>query len=391
MQTYQTEVVVIGGGSTGTGVARDLAMRGFKTILVERFGISAGTTRRYHGLLHSGGRYVVTDPEAARECVQENRILRHIMPHAIDDTGGFFVTAPQDNPGFIEEFLDGAHDTGVAAERVGIAQMLKEEPSLNPAISHCFWVPDAISFAYIATSTTAQSAVDHGAIVLPHHEVLELLRDNGKIVGARCRTLRGEEATIHADYVINAAGPLAGKIAAMADAPIKMTPGKGTMVSVDHIPLRTVINRCRPPQDGDITVPKRGEAVVGTTDIEIEDPDQFGVTGEEIAKMLEAGEEVLPGFKRAPTLRAWAGVRPLIELNASDEATNRSISRSHVLLDHEARDGVGGLITITGGKWTTHRLMAEQTVDLLCEKMGVERPCRTHLEQITEVPFEAYT
>jgi glycerol-3-phosphate dehydrogenase len=76
MKNHNTEILVIGGGSTGTGVARDLAMRGFKTTLVERFGIREGTTRRYHGLLHSGGRYVVIDPEAAKECVQENRILR---------------------------------------------------------------------------------------------------------------------------------------------------------------------------------------------------------------------------------------------------------------------------------------------------------------------------
>lgn len=387
MQNHHTEILVIGGGATGTGVARDLAMRGFKTTLVERFGISAGTTRRYHGLLHSGGRYVVNDPEAAKECVQENRILRRIMPHVVDDTGGFFVVTPEDDPAFVETFLTAAHECGLAVERVAVAQMLREEPYLNPAITHCFWVPDAVSYADAATSTTARSAADHGATILTHHRVHDLLRENGKIRGVIAENARGETVTIHADYVVNATGPLAGKIAALAGIPINIVPGKGTMVSIDTLPLRTVLNRCRLPADGDIIVPKRGEAIVGTTDVEIKDPDQFGVSGAEIEQLLQAGEALMPGYSRAPNIRAWAGVRPLFKFDPGSTDDTRAVSRSHALLDHEARDGVTGLITITGGKWTTHRLMAEQTVDLLCEKLGTERPCRTHLETVTEEPY----
>jgi glycerol-3-phosphate dehydrogenase len=388
MQNFNTEILVIGGGSTGTGIARDLAMRGFKTTLVERFGISEGTTRRYHGLLHSGGRYVVKDPQAAKECVQENRILRRIMPHAIDDTGGFFVVTPDDDPAFIETFLFGAHECGLAVERVDITQMLREEPNLNPEITHCFWVPDAVSYAYISTSITARSAADHGATLLTYHRVIDLLHDNGKISGVICQNARGEEVTIRADFVINATGPLAGKIAAMADIPINIVPGKGTMVSIDTLPLRTVLNRCRIPSDGDIIVPKRGEAIVGTTDIEIEDPDQFGVSGAEIDQLLQEGETMMPGFSRAPNIRAWAGVRPLFKFDLGTTDDTREVSRSHALLDHEERDGVNGFITITGGKWTTHRLMAEETVDLICNKLGTYRPCRTHLETVTEELYD---
>lgn len=389
MPNYETEVLVIGGGSTGTGVARDLAMRGFDTVLVERYGISQGTTRRYHGLLHSGGRYVVKDPEAAKECVAENRILRRILPHAIDDTGGFFVVTPEDDPSFIDTFLAGARSCGLAVERVAISQMLKEEPHVNPRITHCLWVPDAVSFAYISTSSTARSAADYGAEILTHHRVVQLLREGDRVVGAVCKNSRSEEVTIHANYVINATGPLAGQIAALARVPVDIVPGKGTMVSIDSIPLRTVLNRCRIPTDGDIIVPKRGEAIVGTTDIEIEDPDQFGVTGAEIEKLLQDGEKMLPGFSRAASIRAWAGVRPLFNFDLGEADDTRDVSRSHALLDHEKRDGVSGFVTITGGKWTTHRLMAEQTVDLICEKVGVERACRTHLEPVTEELFDA--
>lgn len=390
MTTLETEVLVIGGGSTGTGVARDAAMRGFRTILVERFGISDGTTRRYHGLLHSGGRYVVNDPEAARECIQENRILRRIMPHGLDDTGGFFVLTPEDDPAFVDTFLAAAKACGLPVEDVPPTQMLKEEPALNPRISHGFWVSDAVGYGYIATSVTARSAADHGATVLPHHAVESLIVEGNQVRGAVCRNPQGERVTITADVTVSASGPLAGKIAALAGIDLPLVPGKGTMVAVDHIPLRTVINRCRYPTDGDIIVPKRGEAIVGTTDIQIDDPDQFGVTGDEIDQMLTAGEQVLPGFRASPSVRAWAGVRPLFPTaGAVSEGDPRSVSRTHALLDHAGRDGIDNFITITGGKWTTHRLMAEQTVDLICRKVGVQRPCRTHLEVLTGEMFES--
>ena len=94
----ECEVLVIGGGSTGVGVARDAAMRGFSTILVERGDLATGTTGRFHGLLHSGGRYAVKDPQAARECIAENVVLRRIAADCIEDTGGLFVTTPIDDP-----------------------------------------------------------------------------------------------------------------------------------------------------------------------------------------------------------------------------------------------------------------------------------------------------
>ena len=96
MGQIDTEILVIGGGATGTGVAWDAARRGFRTVLVEKRDLTHGTTGRYHGLLHSGGRYVVKDPHSAQECIQENRILRRTHTHCIEDTSGFFVVTPED-------------------------------------------------------------------------------------------------------------------------------------------------------------------------------------------------------------------------------------------------------------------------------------------------------
>ena len=228
MRKIQTEIIVIGGGATGTGVLRDLAMRGFRAVLVERRDLTDGTTGRFHGLLHSGARYAVKDPEAARECIEENRILRRIMPHCIEDTGGFFVLTPEDDPAYVPEFVAGCRQAGIPVEEVPIRQMLAREPHLNPAISRCLRVPDAAVDGFAAARANAASARAYGAQVLTYHEVVELLTEDNlqssisepphprssvprRVTGVLCRDLRRDELVqVRADLVLNAAGAWAG-------------------------------------------------------------------------------------------------------------------------------------------------------------------------------------
>src|ERR671938_466110 len=124
MHSIDTEVLVIGGGATGAGVARDAAMRGFDTVLVERKDLAEGTTGRFHGLLHSGGRYAVKDPPSAKECMDENMILRRIASDCIEDTGGLFVTTPWDDPAYADRFKQGCAATGVDCEEIDPAVAL---------------------------------------------------------------------------------------------------------------------------------------------------------------------------------------------------------------------------------------------------------------------------
>ncbi|HBY09091.1 MAG TPA: anaerobic glycerol-3-phosphate dehydrogenase subunit A, partial [Chloroflexi bacterium] len=152
------------------------------------------------------------------------------------------------------------------------------------------------------------------------------------------------------------------------------------MIAVSHRIVNTVINRLKMPGDGDILVPAHTVAVMGTTDQQVPDPEKFAIEPWEVELMLTEGEKIIPGFSQLRMLRAWAGVRPLYQETKTDQS--RDITRSFVLLDHEARDGVSGLLTITSGKWTTYRKMAEVTVDKVCEKLGTARECRTHLEEL---------
>jgi glycerol-3-phosphate dehydrogenase len=377
----ETEVLVVGGGSTGAGVARDAAMRGFSTILVERADLATGTTGRFHGLLHSGGRYAVTDSVAAQECVVENAILRRTAADCIEDTGGLFVTTPSDDPAFGDEFLQGCRDTGVPVEEIPVAEALRREPRLDPRISRAFAVPDASLDPWKLVWACARSAQEHGARILPYHRVVDLELQGDRVVGARVEDeLTGEERQIRADVVVNAAGAWAGEIARLAGCVVTVLPGKGIMIAMNHRLVNTVVNRCKRPADGDIIVPIRTVAVIGTTDTRVADPDELEITQAEIDEMLDEGEKLVPGFREARALRVWAGARPLF---ASEEVTDtREVSRTHALLDHAERDGVAGFVTITGGKTTTFRLMAEAAVDAVCAHLGVDRPCRTHEEPL---------
>ncbi len=381
MRNIQTEILVIGGGATGTGVVRDLAMRGFNSVLVERSDLATGTTGRYHGLLHSGGRYAVKDPQAARECIEENRILRRIMPQCIEDTGGFFVVTPWDSPEYAPMFVQGCRNAGIPLEEVPVGQMMREEPLLNPKITHCYRVPDAAADSWLAADLNAKSAREYGAAILRYHKTIKLLREGDRVVGAVCLDIaRDEEVTIHADFVVNTSGAWAGQITGSIGVPVHIVPGKGVMLAANHRILNTVVNRCKMPSDGDILVPIHTVTVIGTTDVHVSDPDRFAIEPWEVRLMLEEGDKLVPGFKDMRMLRAWAGVRPLYQ--ESQIKDTRDITRAFVLLDHEQRDGVAGLVTITSGKWTTYRKMAEVTADLVCSKLGQEHPCRTHLEAL---------
>jgi glycerol-3-phosphate dehydrogenase len=129
-------------------------------------------------------------------------------------------------------------------------------------------------------------------------------------------------------------------------------------------------------------VPIRTVSVIGTTDIRVREPDEPEITQEEVEQMLDDGERLVPGFRDARALRVWAGVRPLFQDVKEDGGETRDVTRAHALLDHQARDGVSGLLTITGGKLTTMRLMAQDAVDGMVGQLGVDRPCRT-----AEVPL----
>lgn len=386
MRKLSADLVVIGGGSTGVGVARDAAMRGYAVVLVDRADLAQGTSGRFHGLLHSGGRYVVSDPESAAECARENEIVARINADAVERTGGLFVSTPGDDPGFADQFLAGALAQRVPAQEITVAEALRREPRLNPGITRAIEVRDATVDGWQLVWGAARSAQEYGAKVLTYTQVTGITVDGGKVTGITCLDGgSGEQVVIDAGFVVNAGGPWSGRIAALAGcAPVDVVPGRGIMVGMNHRLVNTVVNRLVYPTDGDILVPVHTICVIGTTDTKVDDPDNLAVPRDEVQAMLDCGERLVPGFRESRVLHAWAGARPLVRDNRVAASDTRHMSRGMSIIDHQARDGVGGLLTVAGGKLTTYRLMAQHTVDAMEEQLGTSHPCRTADEPVPQ-------
>lgn len=384
MRHLETDVVVVGGGSTGAGVVRDVAMRGYRAILVDRVDLAQGTSGRFHGLLHSGGRYVVSDPRSATECAEENVILTAIHPDAVETTGGLFVHIPGDDPEFPDRFAQGARATGVPYVEISTTEALRREPRLNPGITRAFAVQDGSVDGWAMVWGAARSAMAYGAQVLTYHRVTAIEVDDDAVRAVRCTNDRtGEEVTITCRFVINAAGAWAARVAAMAGlSDVEIVPGRGIMIAMNHRLVNSVVNRCTYPADGDILVPVHTVSIIGTTDVKAPDPDRLSIPRDEVQQMLDAGEVLVPGFRSSRALHVWAGARPLVKDTRVAAGDTRHMSRGMSVLDHLERDGLKGLITISGGKLTTYRLMAQHTVDAMEQQLGESRPCRTAEEPV---------
>ncbi|WP_353067527.1 anaerobic glycerol-3-phosphate dehydrogenase subunit GlpA [Arcanobacterium hippocoleae] len=384
MKQLNTEVVVIGGGATGAGTVRDLAMRGFQAILLERADIAQGTTGRFHGLLHSGGRYVISDPHSATECAAENEIVRRIHADAVEETGGFFVVTPSDSEEHADKFLQAAHDTFVPANEITVAAALKREPRLHPGTKRVFEVRDGTVDGWRMTWGAIESAKAYGAKVYPYHRAIDIIvRDSAVEAVVAYNEKTGEQVQINCRFVINCGGPWAGQIASLAGIQgVDVVPGRGIMVAMNHRLVNTVINRCVYPADGDIIVPAHTVCIIGTTDEAAKDPDFLPIKDAEVQQMLDAGEAMIPGFRDSRAVHVWAGARPLVKDTRVNATDTRHMSRGMSILEHGERDGIHGMLTIAGGKLTTYRLMAKNVVDVMCEVLGEKRECITASEAV---------
>ncbi|MEC5319164.1 anaerobic glycerol-3-phosphate dehydrogenase subunit A [Brenneria populi subsp. brevivirga] len=374
----ETDVVVIGGGATGAGTLRDCALRGLRCLLLERYDIATGATGRNHGLLHSGSRYAVTDGESARECIEENQILRRIARHCVEPTDGLFITLPEDDLAYQAPFIAACRRAGIDARAIDPQEALRLEPAANPALIGAVRVPDGTVDPFRLTAANMIDAQEHGAEVLTYHEVIGLIRQGDRITGVRVFDHKSAvESEIYARVVVNAAGIWGQHIAEYADLRVRMFPAKGALLILGHRINNMVINRCRKPADADILVPGDTISLIGTTSthIDYDRIDTMTVTSAEVETLMREGAKLAPQLAATRMLRAYAGVRPLV---ASDsDPSGRSVSRGIVLLDHAGRDGLEGFITITGGKLMTYRLMAEWVTDKICEKLAHQAVCTT--------------
>lgn len=389
ISAVETQVLIIGGGITGTGLARDLALRGVQCVVVERADINAGASGANHGLLHSGARYVANDPAAARECWEEGSILKRVGAHCIEMTGGLFVAVEGDDERYIADFPSMCGRCGIPVTEVEVKEAREIEPALSDRLIAAYKVEDATIDPFKLSLENIWQAQELGTVLLRNTRVVGFTVEHGRIVSVRTQDARtGQERQIRPLEVVNAAGAWSAQVAALAGVTIDMVYSKGTLLVTLSRVTRHVVNRLRRPSNADILVPGGTVSLLGTTSVKVDSLDEIYPTVEEVDLIVREESAMVPELASTRYVRAYAGVRPLV--GSQREGDARSLSRGFALLDHE-RDGLLNFATITGGKFTTYRLMAEKAADLVCRRLGVSAPCRTRTQPLPSSPVCRWT
>ena len=373
------DLLIIGGGITGAGAARDAARRGLRVAIVEMQDLAYGTSSRSSKLVHGGLRYLESmEFSLVFEAVSERRVLMDIAPHLVNPLGFLFPVYKSSRRGVFTVNLGMWLYDGLSlfrSPKIHRNLSTKEVSSVEPLLNR-----DDLRGAplYYDCSTddarltleTALDAAAAGATIATYTRAVGLLRDGGgRVVGARVRDeLSGEEREIRASAVINATGPWSDRTRALGSGggKARLRPTKGIHIVVDSArlnPNNAVV--CFHPDDGRVlfAIPWRDRTYIGTTDTDYPgDPAEVSASAEDVRYLLAAANKYFPSVSlvEEDVIATWAGVRPLISDEDSDNES--SVSR-----EHDIRVDQDGLITIAGGKLTTYRRMAAEVVERAIE------------------------
>ena len=390
------DLVVIGGGVNGTGIARDAAMRGLKTLMLEKRDVASGASGANSGMIHGGVRYLRYDRKVTELASIDSGYIQRIVPHLLFRIPFLYPLEAREvaRPTLRERFMAyaaevylGAYDLyqpykrGKPSAKLTPDEVYSLEPGLTRnligGVSMDEWGIDP----WRLCALNALSAQRHGAVVHTYAEVIALPRGpRGEVWGVNALDTRtGQASHYRAKRVVNVAGAWAPKVAALAGVTVRFRPGKGVHVTLD----RRVSNYgviCTAVDGRQIFVmPHEQTSIIGTTDDDYYgDPDALRVTEDEVAYLMEAAARSLPAVRDARVMRAWAGIRTtLYEYGTSEDA----LSREHAIYDH-AGQGAPGFYTLLGGKLASYRVQSEELTDRICAELGNAQACRTHLEAL---------
>jgi len=408
LENYPFDLIVVGAGINGAGIARDAAMRGLKVLLLDKGDISSGTTQWATRLIHGGLRYLeYYEVPLVRESLRDREILFHIAPHLVRPLG-FMIPIyerAKHGPRMVRLGMI-AYDVLSFDKSVGNHRMfspeeaLEREPGLNPEdlAGAAFYYDGQVEYAERIAVENAISAHEHGAVVLNYARVDRLIaRDEGVTGVEFTDVLGGGRHEAHAPVTVNVAGPWVDEVLRGMDrygeSEKRMIGGtKGSHLVVDPFPGapkgEALYVEARKDGRPYFIVPWNGRYLIGTTDLRYEeDLDYVSASDEEIDYLLEETNYVIPeaNLSRGDVLFTYSGVRPL---PYQPEGAEGSVTRSHIIYDHSKGRGVGtrksgigegvprvgGLISIVGGKLTTYRNLSRQTVDMVYDKLDLKAP-----------------
>jgi len=375
------DVCVIGGGVTGAGVARDLSLRGLSVLLLEKGDWGAGTTGGSSWMIHGGPQYLEFDWDTTRLSTQDAGYIVSIARNLVYRVVFLIPVLPHDRNNI--ERMETAMEVydrfqpfkkAHPHRRLTADEARQAEPGLTPdvvgAVTMEEWGVDPYRLVY----ANVEDAVAHGARALNHTEVVGLVRDGGRVIGAQYRTADGATSEARARVVVNATGPWSPKISGLAGLTVKLRPAKGIHIVYPHRISNFSISTESVDGRDLLMVSHAGFTLLGTTDDDYYgDLDSVDVLEDEVDYLLQAFERVFPSIREYRPVRATAAVRPtLFKWRRYED----ELSRRYQIIDH-AVEGVEGFVTITGGKLSMYRLMAEQTSDAVCRKLGHQAACTT--------------
>lgn len=386
LKSQNFDVLVIGGGITGAGIARDAALRGFKTALVEKQDFAGGTSGNSARLIHGGLRYVESFQfSVVYQACAERGVLSHIAPHQVSPVPFVIPLAGGLSNRLKVQLALGIYDALALYRNFHLneyltrQQVAQAEPDITlrePRSAMRYW-ERAMDDARMTLSTIL-SASEQGALALNHAEVIGFLKLQGQVVGVTVRDqVSGDEFEIKASYVINAGGPWNDVIRNLDQAGLtpSVRPNKGIHVIVPYtrLPIKGVMNfRAVRSKRMLYTVPWRHTTFIGTTDTDYHDDlDAVYAEQDEVAWLLDSVNNAFidVNLTQADVISTYAGLRPLVEAQSS---TGYRATR-----EHHISVSPSGLISIAGGKFTTHRAMARDVVDLVAAQLKTGQPCRT--------------
>ncbi len=395
IREYPFDLIVIGAGINGAGIARDAAMRGLNTLLLDKGDISAGTTQWATRLIHGGLRYLeYYEVPLVRESLRDREILFHTAPHLVKPLGFMIPIYEHTKHGPLKVWLGMiAYDALSFDKSVGNHRMfspqetLEREPGLNPEglKGAAFYYDGQAEYAERIAVENAISAHEHGAVVLTYAGVDRLIVEDGNVTGVEfADVLGGGRYEARAPVTVNVAGPWVDEVLRRTDrygtSEKRMIGGtKGSHIIVDPFPGapkgEALYVEARKDGRPYFIVPWNGRYLIGTTDIRYEgDLDHVSADEEEIDYLIDETNHVIPeaNLSREDVLFTYSGVRPL---PYHPEGAEGSVTRSHIIHDHSKEDPkIGGLISIVGGKLTTYRNLSRQTVDRAYEKLNLKAP-----------------
>jgi len=382
------DLLVIGGGIVGAGIARDAALRGLSVALVEQHDLGSGTSSRPTRLIHGGLRYLeLFDFGLVRSDMRERETLLRIAPHLVFPLA-FLMPLYRRGPfyrlklrvGMLLYDLLSLDKSLPKRKRLGRSETLAAEPNLDPdGLGGAWRFYDAqVPFVERLVVENAADAAAHGALILNHARATGYLRDGSSVVGASVEDrIAGSTFDVRARFTVNATGPwLDGTLAPLRpDSRPLLRLTKGTHLVVSRATEQAHVLFAK--RDGRLffVLPWNGYTMVGTTDTDyVGDPAAAEASSEDVEYLRT---EASRAFPHAPFDRihfTWAGVRALVREEGVAEG---EVSRKHKLYDHRRRDGVDGVLSVIGGKITAYRSIAEEVTDVVARRLGSSARCRT--------------